>query len=161
MGFTLFVAVVIIWYMQTKIRGDVYLKELANRTGCKFDSEKFGYGRVFGSYRGYEIEVSVNKDYCAQRGLSGFILTTVILNSVIGSVAGIRNFTSVKVRHKACLDKPFRLNDRTYVDGQFITNLPSSDKCTGLPICSVASLIERIDEMIEKAREIEHADQRD
>ncbi len=155
LAFTVFVGLVMAWYLRVKRKGDAYLREVAKRIKCKFQSGGLGYGRVIGFYKGYEVEISVNKDYDALKGLSGFILSEEILNSVIGVLAGIKNFTSIKVKHKAHVNVPFKLNRRTYIDKHLIVYLPFSDGVTGLPKCEVKSLIAKIDEIIEKAKVIE------
>ena len=155
--FTVFVVIVFVWYLKLKKKGDVYLKSVAEMLKCKFEGGKFAYGRVFGSYKGRKIEVSVNKDYDALRGFAGFIISAYVFDSAIGTLAGIKNFTSVKIEHKANIEKPFKLKDRIYVDKHFILYLPPSNEFTGLPKLSVKSLIAKIDEIIEKAEQIENS----
>ncbi len=155
LAFTVFVGLVMAWYLKAKRKGDAYLREVARRIKCKFQGGGPGYGRVTGFYKGYEVEISVNKDYDALRGLSGFIVSEATFNSAIGVLAGMKNFTSIKVKHKAHVYNPFKLDKRTYVDKHLIVHFPSSDEITGLPKCEVKSLRAKIDEIIEKAKLIE------
>lgn len=155
LSFTAFMVVVAIWYLRTKRRGVAYLKEVAKRTGCKFQDGKFGYGRVSGFYKGYEIEVSVDGGYDALRGLSGFMISDTIFNSTAGILAGIKNFTSIRVKHKAHIEAPFKFDDRTYVDEHLIIYLPPSNDVTGIPKCKPPSLVARINRMIKEAKRME------
>jgi len=153
--FTVFVVAVMIWYLKTKKRGDDYLREVAERTGCNFKSGGFGYGSVFGDYKGRRIEVSVDKTLDAGRSLAGFAISYSVLQSAVGAVAGIKNFTIIKVEHRASVEEPFKINDRTYVDKHLILYFPESNEVTGLPKSDVRSLIAKINELIKKAEEIE------
>ena len=155
LGFTIFVIAVIIWYLRTKKTGNTYLKDVARLMGCKFESGGFGYGRVFGIYKGRKIEVKINKDYDALRGLSGFLISSALLNSATGTLAGIRNFTSIKVEHNGSVIKPYKLDETTYVDKHFILHLPSS-MITGMPACDINSLLRKIDKAINTAKKIEN-----
>jgi len=150
--FTLFVVGVVVWYLQAKRKGDLYLKEVARSIGCTFEGGGFGYGRVYGTYKDHEIGICVDKTYDARRGLSGFILSEAVLKSAVGVVAGMKNFTRVEVRHKANIDTSFRIDDRTYVGKNAIVYLPLCDATTGLPKCDVASLTTRIGELVEEAK---------
>ncbi len=69
-------------------------------------------------------------------------------------MVGIKNFTSVKVKHGAKVAEPLHLDDRTYIDRYVILYLPVSDDVTGLPKLDAESLLARIDEIIDKAKEI-------
>ncbi len=153
--FTIFVAAVIVWYLKTKKKGDAYMRKVANITGCGFQSGGFGYGFVAGSYKGHDIEIKVNKDYNSLRGIAGFAISSTLLNSAMGVLAGIRNFTSVKVKHNAHVEKPFKLAPRIYVDEHLILYLPASSEITGLPKLDAKSLVEEIDKIIKKAEQIE------
>ncbi len=153
--FTIFVAAVLIWYLKTKKKGDAYMKEVARITGCRFQSGGFGYGFVTGSYKGRDIEIKVNKDYNSLRGLAGFAISSTLLNSAAGVLAGIKNFTSVKVTHNAHVEEPFKLAPRKYVDEHLILYLPASSEITGLPKLDAKSLVAEIDKIIKKAKQIE------
>ena len=61
----------------------------------------------------------------------------------MGVLIGIKNFTSIKIRHKAKVDKSYQLDERTFVDKEIILYLPPSNEVTGLPTCGVSSLINR------------------
>lgn len=89
------------------------------------------------------------------RGLAGFAVSAAVFNSMIGTLAGMKNFTSIKVRHEAHIDEPFRLDDKKSVDKHLIIHLPPSDEATGLPKYEVDSPIGKIDEIIGKATQIE------
>jgi hypothetical protein len=89
------------------------------------------------------------------RGLAGFAISATVFNSMVGTLTGIKNLTSVKVRHEAHVDEPFRLDDITHVDEHLILHLLPSDEVTGLPKYEVESLIAKIDEIIGKATRIE------
>jgi len=160
LAFTAFVVVVFIWYLKTKEKGDVYLKAIAKRTGCQFVSGGPGYGSVSGSYKGHQIEVKITKDYDLSRGITGMAISTVILNSLLGTLAGIKNFAIVRVKHRGEIDKPYRLDKQTYVDKSFIITLLPSDEVTGIPKIGIDSLISKIDELIAKAEEIERRSKR-
>ena len=153
--FTVFVAIVMIWYIKTKKKGDIYLKRIAEITGCDFKSGGFGYGKVFGYYKGRKIEVSVNKTLDTNRSLAGFALSYSVLQSAIGSVAGIKNFTTIKVEHRASIREPYKIDDRTYVDKNFLLYLPESNGASGLPKSDVKSLVAEIDRLIKRSEEIE------
>jgi hypothetical protein len=155
MFFTIFVAAVIIWYLKTKKKGDTYMKEVASITGCKFQSGGFGYGFVTGSYKGHDIEIKVNKDYNSLRGIAGFAISSTLLNSAMGVLVGIRNFTSVKVKHDAHVEEPFKLAPGMYVDEHLILYLPASSEITGLPKLDAKSLVADIDKIIKKVEQIE------
>lgn len=155
LAFTVFVVVVFIWYLKTKEKADVYLKGIAKRTGCQFISGGPGCSSVSGSYKGRQIEVKITKDYDPSRGTTGMVISTVILNSLLGTLAGIKNFATVTVKHRGEIDKPYRLDKQTYVDKSFIITLPPSDEVTGTPKIGVDSLVSKIDELIAKAEEIE------
>ena len=153
--FTIFVAVVVVWYLKMKKRGDAYLMEIAKRTKCKFKGGGFGYGSVYGPYKGRKIEVSVNKTLDTGRSLAGFAISYSLLQSAVGAVAGIKNFTTVKVEHRARIEEPYKMDERTFVDKQLILYLPESNEPTGLPKSSARSLVAKIDSLVEKAEEIE------
>jgi len=155
LAFTVFVAAVASWYLRTKRKGDLYLREVARITGCEFQGGELGYGRVVGVYKGCRIEVCVNKGYDSLRGLAGFAVSTAVLDSAVGILAGIKNFTSVKVEHGAHVEEPFKLDDRTYVDKHLILYLPPSNGISGLPKISVRSMKRKIDEIVKKAEQIE------
>jgi len=154
--FTVFVIIVMLWYLRTKRSGDVYLEEVAKRTQCKFKGGGFGYGSVYGDYRGHKIEITVDKTLDTGRSLTGLIISSSVLQSAVGGVAGMRNFTAVRVGHRARVEEPYRIDDRTYVDKQLILYLPESNGATGLPKSSARSLVKKIDEIITKAEEIEN-----
>jgi hypothetical protein len=101
------------------------------------------------------MEVTVNRGYNSLRGIAGFALSTMILESAVGAVAGITNFTSVKIRHRGRVDTPYQLNDQVFVDKHLILFLPRSHEMTGLPRISAKSLIKRIDGIIDKVITIE------
>ncbi len=153
--FSIFVLGVAVWYLKAKEQGDNYLKEVAKMTRCGFQRGGLGYGRVSGSYRGHTIEVSINKGYDSSSGLTGFTLSMTVLKSVTGVLAGIENFTSVTVEHKAIVEEPFRLDDRIYVDKHLIRYLPPSNRTTGLPEIDARRLVAEIDRIVEKAKNIE------
>jgi len=153
--FTVFVLIVAIWYLKTKRKGDYYLKEVAKLIKCRFETGGLAYGRVVGSYKGRRIEVSVNKGYDSLRGFAGFIVSLAALESAVGILAGITSFTSVKIEHKAVVEEPFMLNDRTIVDEHFILYLPPCKGVSGIPRLSPKSLVDEIDKILEKTREIE------
>jgi len=153
--FTIFVAIVVVWYLKMKKRGDAYLMKIAERTKCKFKGGGFGYGSVHGDYKGRKIEVSVDKTLDTGRSLAGFAISYSLLQSAVGAVAGIKNFTIIKVEHRASVEKPFKIDDRTYVDKHLILYLPESNEATGLPKSSARSLVAKIDSLIKKAEEIE------
>jgi len=144
-----------VWYLKTKKRGDAYLMEIAKRTKCKFKGGEFGYGSVYGPYKGRKIEVSVNKTLDTGRSLAGFAISYSLLQSAVGAVAGIKNFTTVKVEHRARIEEPYKMDERTFVDKQLILYLPESNEPTGLPKSSARSLVAKIDSLVEKAEEIE------
>ena len=153
--YTIFVAIVVVWYLKTKKQGDTYLMEIAKRTKCKFKGGGFGYGSVYGDYKGRKIEVTVDKTLDTGRSLAGFAISSSLLQSAVGVVAGIKNFTAIKVEHRASIEEPYKIDDRTYIDKQFILYLPESNEVTGLPKGSARSLIAKINRLVEKAEEIE------
>jgi len=59
------------------------------------------------------------------------------------------------VEHRASIEEPYKIDDRTYIDKQFILYLPESNEVTGLPKGSARSLIAKINRLVEKAEEIE------
>lgn len=65
------------------------------------------------------------------------MLSEAILNLAVGALAGIVIYPSIKVRHEADICKPFKLDDRTYVDKRLILYLPLSGGVTGLSKCRV------------------------
>ena len=77
------------------------------------------------------------------------------LDSVMGALAGIENFTTVIVEHKSLVKEPFKLDDRTYVDEHLMLYLPPSDRTTGLPEIDARRLVAEIDNVIKKAKQIE------
>jgi len=154
--FTIFVAVVVVWYLKMKKRGDAYLMEIAKRTKCKFKGGGFGYGSVYGDYKGRKIEVTVGKTLDTGRSLAGFAISYSLLQSAVGAVAGIKNFTAVKVEHRARIEEPYKMDERTYVDKNLLLYLPESNEATGLPKSSVRSLVAKIDELVKKAEEIDN-----
>ena len=156
--FTLFVICVMVWYMNTKQKGDRYLRAVARLTGCEFSGGGVGYGRVAGIYRGHDMEITVNSDYNSLRGIAGFALSAMVLESATGAVAGITNFTSIKIKHRGRVDTPYRLDDQIFVDKQVILFLPISQEMTGLPKTSAKSLVKRIDGIIDKTITIEGSD---
>jgi hypothetical protein len=152
--FSIFAAAVIVWYIRRKKSGDIYLRELARFIGCDFESGGFGYGIVIGSYRGHEIEIKINQDYDSNKGLSGFIISSALLESTSGLLAGIKNFASVKIKHAADIVEPYKLDSRTFVDNNLIMYLPPSD-VTGMPTQSVKSLIRKINGLIKVVSDLE------
>jgi len=157
LGFTLMILVLGVgaWYLRARRRGDLYLKEVARLTGSRFHEGGLGYGHVSGSYMGRRLEVSVNRGYHSLQGLTGLTLSTTILNSAVGALAGIRNFTSVKLEHKGLVEEPFRIDDRAYVDRHLILYFPPSNRATGLPEMSPEHLATKIDEMVKRAKLVE------
>jgi len=153
--FTVFAFIVMVWYLKMKRSGDAYLREVSERTKCNFKGGGFGYGSVYGDYKGRKIEVTVNKTLDADRSLAGFIISYAVLESAVGVVAGIKNFTAVKVEHRARIEEPFQIDDRTCVDKNLILYLPESNEATGLPWKSARSLVAKINKLIKKAEEIE------
>jgi len=153
--FSVFVLGVAVWYLRTKKQGNSYLKEVAGMTQCKFQRGGLGYGRVSGSYRGHKIEVSLSRGYDSLRGLAGFTISMVTLDSVMGVLAGIENFTAVIVEHKSLVKEPFKLDDSTYVDEHLMLYFPPSDRTTGLPEIDAGRLVTQIDNIIRKAEQIE------
>jgi len=154
-AFTIFVAIVVVWYLKLKKRGNTYLMEVAKRTKCKFKGGGFGYGIVYGDYKGRKIEVSVDKTLDTGRSISGFAISYSLLESAVGAVAGIKNFTTVKVEHRASIEEPYKIDGRTFVDKQFILYLPESNEATGLPKTSARSLVTKINRLVEKAKDLE------
>ena len=151
----LFVALVLAWYLRAKWRGEAYLKALAERMGGRLEGGRLGYGRVVAVRGGRRVEVSVNSGYDSARGLAGLGVSVVLLDSMMGVLAGIKNYTCVRVWHRARVETPFRLGERTFVDKHSIIHFPYSHGTTGLPKCSVEALLAEIDEMIEKASYLE------
>ncbi len=153
--FSIFCLVVVAWYIRTKEKGNSYMREVAKLTGCSFIPGGLAYGKVLGIYRGHKLEVQVSKGYDPSKGLIGLGLSTIALNSVLGLLAGIRNFTYVKVEHKAVLDEPFSLDERTLVDRGIALYLPPCDGITGIPCANPSSLVEKINEILDTIEEIE------
>jgi hypothetical protein len=152
--FTVFVLAVAAWHLRMKREGNAYLKEVAGLAGCDFHEGELGYGRVTGTRGGHEIEITVNSDYDSLQGLGGFVISEAILDSAVGALARIKNFTSIKVKHGAEVEDPMYLDERTYIDGQVILFLPTSNKVTGLPELKPEFLLAKIDEIVEKAEEL-------
>jgi len=122
--------------------------------GYTFERGGFGYGRVVGKWREHEIEVSVNKDYDSLRGLTGFIVNSRTMNSAVGVLAGITNFTSVKIKH----NKPIRsldLDKRTFLDDHLTLYLPECNRITGLPLLKPEDLVRNIDSRIDQHKAVE------
>lgn len=153
--FTLFVLMVLIWYMKTKVEGNSYMKEVAKLITCDFIPGGLAYGRVIGIYRGHKLEIKVNKGYDSSKGLVGLGLSTIALNSVMGLLAGIENFTYVKINHEAVLDEPFSLDERTFVDSKTAVYLPPSNGFTGIPSIKPTCLVEKINEIIDTIEKME------
>lgn len=153
--FTIFVLAVIIWYLNTRNKGNLYLREVAKLIKCEFASGGLAYGEVTGSYKGRRIEIRVNKGYDSLRGFAGFILSSIALESAIGVLAGIRSFTSVKIEHRAIVEEPFMLDDRTIVDRHLVLYLPPCHGISGIPVLSPESLVDEIDGILGKIRGIE------
>lgn len=153
-AFTIFVLIVLIWYRKTKKKGDTYLRKVANLLDCDFINDKFGYGRVIGSFNGHEIEISVNKDYDSLKGLTGFVISNWALDSAVGALAGIKNFTSIKIKHNLDIKEPIKLNNRVYLDDNLILWLPESNSATGLPKISARNTVIKIKEILNKAEKI-------
>jgi len=154
-SFLVFTILIMVWYIRTKKRGDVYLKEVAKLTGCRFESGGTGYGCVVGLYKGRKLEVKVNNDYDSLRGISGFTLSYLTLDSAIGVLAGIKSFTSVKLQHRASVKKPYKLDERTIVDKNLILYLPPCSNITGLPTIDPKKLVAKIDDISREAEKIE------
>lgn len=151
-----FVTLVLIWYLRNKQKGEVYLKELAEKLNGRLESEGLGYSRILASRKGRSIRISVVSGYNSIYGLAGLGISWLLLDSIVGILAGIENFTCIEIEHKVKVDKPFKINERVFADKHMIVYLPDSYSTTGLPKCSVKSLIEDIDKLIEKADRLEN-----
>jgi len=155
--FTIFVVIVFVWCMRLRTAGNYYLKQVAELIGCSFEGSGPSYGRVTGSYRGRQIEIGVNKGYDAARALSGLSASLIAFDSMIGTLAGIKNFTVVKLGHKAHITEPFRMEERVYVSKNEVLYIPPCDEVSGLPMVGTSSLVSEIDRIIDMIEELEHS----
>lgn len=151
-----FVVLVLVWYLRNKQKGEIYLRKLAEKLNGRLERAGLGYSRVSALRKGRLIRISVISGYNSAYGLAGLGISWLLLDSVIGVSAGIENFTCVEIEHKAKVDKPFMINERVFADKRTIVYLPDSHSTTGLPKCSVKSLIKNIDGLIEKADQLEN-----
>ncbi len=155
--FTIFVVIVFAWCARLRTAGNYYLKQVAELTGCSFEGSGPSYGRVIGSYRGRQIEIGVSRGYDAARGLSGLSASLIAFDSVIGTLAGIKNFTVVKLGHKAHIAEPLRIGERIYVSKSEVLYIPPCDEVSGLPMVGVSSLVSEINRIIDMIEELEHS----
>ena len=146
--FTLFVIGVAVWYLRLKNKGNLYLKDVAVRLGCRFEGGGFAYGCVRGVFEEGEIEIRVCRDFNSLRGLGGFALSSVLLESAIGVLAGMRNFTCVKIRHCGRVKTLPHLRGRVFMDEETILYLPISNDMTGLPLLKAGALVLEIKKAI-------------
>jgi len=151
---TVIVAAALIWYRRTLKGGNTYLEDLADLMGCSYEGGELGFGRVSGVYRGREIEVAVNKDYDSSKGLAGFALSNLLMESTIGALAGITNYTSVKILHGGLVEEPYRLDQTSFVDRGLVLYLPPSG-AEGIPRLAVDEVVARINELVDLADGLE------
>ena len=155
LSFSLFTAAVLAWYLFTKKVGDDYLRKVAEKIGCTFEGDQLAFGSVYGRYRDRKIEISVAKSFNTSRGLAGLALSYILVDSLVGAVSGISNFTLVKIEHQARVTKPYQLDDRTYVAKSLVLYLPKSSSLTGIPSTTPEKFVLELDRLIEKLKVIE------
>lgn len=153
--FAIFIAGIIWWYLNLKKKGSDYLQSLAKRLKVNFVSGAAGYGRLTGKYKGRDIEISINHDYEAMRGVGGLALSTAFMDSSMGVLAGMENFTSVKISHSIPLDEPCEIGSDIHLDENVALFLPPSNAVTGLPAISVSQFVKKIDHVVKTLKQRE------
>lgn len=143
------------WWKKMKTTGDQYLKELAEKTGLTFKAGGLAYGNVYGIYKGYEVSISVTSDYNSDSGLLGFTMSRIFMDSAIGVVEGIENYTIVKLKHGKALAEPYSVDRRTFVDTHAVVYFPPVKGVDGLPGQGVPGLIRHMDRLVVIANKLE------
>ena len=93
-----FSAGVLIWILRVrKKKVDSTMQELAKHTGLSFSSHPLRYGKVWGNYRGLEVEISVCSGSEARAGLGP--LLTSLTGSAAFSTLDIHNLTRIRIFH--------------------------------------------------------------
>jgi len=141
------------WWKQMKETGDKYLKDLAKETGLAFKSGGLAFGNVYGTYNGYDFSISVTSDYNSDSGLLGFVLSDMFLESAIGVITGVENFTIVKLKHGKTVE-PYAVDKRTFIDTHAIVYMPPVGGAEGLPSQSVHGLIRQMDRLVAIANKL-------
>ena len=142
------------WWKKMKTTGDKYMKELAEKTGLTFKSGGLAYGNVYGLYKGYDVSISVTSDYNSDSGLLGFTMSRMFMNSAIGVVEGIENYTIVKLKHGKMVREPYSVDKRTFVDTHAVVYFPPVAGVDGLPGQAVAGLIRQLDRLVAIANKL-------
>jgi hypothetical protein len=151
---TIIVIVAFLWWRNMKKEGDKYLVDFAEATGLKYIQDNVVYGRVHGDYKGHEVSLTVTSDYNSDRGLMGFVLSDVFMQSAVGVVEGIENYTVLKLKHNKVIENPYSVDKWTFVDRDVIAYFPPVGGPEGLPHISVLSLREQLDRLIKIADEL-------
>ena len=154
--FFLYVIIVVFMYLRLRRKGRRYLKELAQRTGLLFKGSLFGYGKLAGVYRGFEVEVSIESGYKPLRSLMGLSLSLLYLGSTLGVLAGLKNFTVVRIRHGMLVGMRVRLKSRLYIEDEFALYYPKSDGLTGLPKHDAKSFVAELNNVIRRISTYKH-----
>ncbi len=151
---TIIVIIAYLWWRNMKKEGDKYLAEFAKSTGLSYIQDNVVYGRIHGDYKGHEVSLTVTSDYNSDRGLMGFVLSDVFMQSAVGVVEGIENYTVLKLKHNKAVDEPYSVDKRTFVDKEVIAYFPPVGGPEGLPRISVISLREQLDRLVQIADEL-------
>ncbi len=122
--------------------------------GCSSKHSKTAYGEVFGSYGERRIVIEVKGGYDAAFGLKGMLISIAALDSAVGSLIGLKNFTLVRVEHGAVVTHPLRLMEGAYVASREAFYVPPC-KPSGLPKISPKCLVSRIDRLLDAIEELE------
>ena len=131
------------------------MKEVARKIGGNFRSGGPGYGKVEGTYRGRRVEVHIKKSYNSGKGLTGLAVSYSLAQSMMGVLAGLENFTIVKVEHKARIEEPRQIRDRIFLDKDSLIYLPESSSTTGLPKMKPKKLVENIEKLVLMVEKLE------
>ncbi len=143
---SIFILLTFVWYLKTRRRGNSYLKRVAELMGCPFKRGWAAYGRVSGSYRGRIVVVEVKSGYDPSAGLTGLLASLATIDSSIGAVAGLRNFTIVRMKHQIPIDHPIRLFKGAYaVHGEAFYIPPC--ETSGLPKITPSQMVSKIGEL--------------
>lgn len=142
--FTVFVGGVVIWYLKLKSKGNVYLKQVAKLMGCRFRSGGPAYGRVEGRFLDHEVDIRIRRGQDSGRTLGGFILSQALLDSTMGVLAGIRNYTRVTIKHQLDVEGVYELDRQTFYDENLLVYLPPCNEFTGLPLLDEVGLVNHL-----------------
>ncbi len=154
LSFSIFVIAVFSWYLMSKREGDLYLKRVAELLDCSFRHRRTAYGDVTGSYRKKRIVIEVKSSYDTSSGITGMIASISALDSMIGSLAGLENFTLVRIGHNAMITHPFKLMEGAYITSREVLYIPPC-KSSGLPKISPEHLVSKISDLLDVIEELE------